>query len=32
MRLALYLGDLNQQRCQALLFKIMNEKINHWWD
>lgn len=32
MRLALRLGDLNQSRCQALLFKILNEKINHWWD
>lgn len=32
MRLALYLGDLNQKRCQALLFKIMNDKIGHWWD
>ena len=31
-RLALYLGDLNQQRCQTLLFKIMNDKIGHWWD
>jgi hypothetical protein len=32
MRLALYLGDLNQKRCQTLLFKIMNDKIGHWWD
>jgi hypothetical protein len=32
MRLALRLGDLNQSRCQALLFKILNEKINRWWD
>jgi hypothetical protein len=32
MRLALRLSDLNQSRCQALLFKILNEKINTWWD
>jgi hypothetical protein len=32
MRLALRLSHLNQSRCQALLFKILNEKINHWWD
>ena len=32
MSLALRLGDLNQSRCQALLFKILNEKINRWWD
>lgn len=30
--LALHLGHLNQKRCQALLFSIMNERINHWWD
>ena len=32
MRLALYLGNLNQKRCQALLFSIMNERVTHWWD
>jgi hypothetical protein len=32
MRLALYLGHLNQKRCQALLFNIMNERVTHWWD
>ena len=32
MRLALYLGNLNQKRCQALLFSIMNEGVTHWWD
>jgi len=32
MRLALRLSDLNQSRCQTLLFKILNEKINTWWD
>jgi len=32
MELALRLSDLNQSRCQALLFKILNEKINRWWD
>ena len=32
MRLALYLGNLNQKRCQALLFSIMNERVSHWWD
>jgi hypothetical protein len=32
MRLALRLGDLNQSRCQTLLFKILNKKINTFWD
>lgn len=32
MELALRLSDLNQSRCQALLFKILNYKINRWWD
>jgi hypothetical protein len=32
MILALELGMLNQSRCQKLLFKILNEKINTWWD
>jgi hypothetical protein len=32
MRLALHLGHLNQKRCQALLFNIMNERVTHWWD
>ena len=32
MRLALKLGMLNQSRCQTLLFKILNEKINTFWD
>jgi hypothetical protein len=32
MKLALKLGDLNQSRCQTLLFKILDNKINHWWD
>lgn len=32
MRLALMLSDLNQKRCQALLFKVLNYKINYWWD
>jgi hypothetical protein len=31
-RLALRLSDLNQKRCQTLLFKILDEKINRWWD
>ena len=32
MNLALKLSDLNQKRCQTLLFKILDEKIRHWWD
>lgn len=32
MELALKLSDLNQKRCQTLLFKILDNKINHWWD
>ena len=31
-RLCLYVGMYNQEKCQKLLFKILNEKINHWWD
>jgi len=32
MHLALQLSHLNQNRCQTLLFKILDEKIQHWWD
>jgi hypothetical protein len=32
MKLAISLGDLNQKRCQTLLFKILDEKINLFWD
>lgn len=32
MELALKLSDLNQKRCQTLLFKVLDNKINHWWD
>jgi hypothetical protein len=32
MSLAIHLSHLNQKRCQTLLFKILNEKINYWWD
>jgi len=32
MKLALFLSYRNQKRCQTLLFKILNEKINYWWD
>lgn len=32
MELALRLSDLNQSRCQKLLFKILDYKINTWWD
>lgn len=32
MHLALRLSDLNQKRCQTLLFKILDYKINRWWD
>lgn len=31
-RLCLYVGQYNQEKCQKLLFKVLNEKINHWWD
>lgn len=30
--IALYLSQYNHERCHNLLFKILNEKINHWWD
>ena len=29
---AMELGRVNQKRCQDLLFKILNEKINSFWD
>lgn len=31
-RIALYLGMVNDERARTLLFKILNERINHWWD
>ena len=31
-RLSLLVSRENQLRAQSLLFKIMNEKINGWWD
>jgi hypothetical protein len=31
-RLCLYVGRKNEERAQSLLFKIINEKINGWWD
>ena len=30
--IAMNISHLNQQRAQNLLFKIMNENINRWWD
>lgn len=32
MLLASKVADMNQQRCKRLLFKILNEKIEGWWD
>ena len=32
MKLAIFLSHRNQKRCQSLLFKILDEKINYWWD
>ena len=31
-RLAMSVSHENQKRCQALLFRILNEKSNWWWD
>lgn len=31
-KLAMVLAQYNQQRCHDLLFKVLSEKINHWWD
>ena len=31
-RLCLYVGQYNQEKCQKLLFRILSEKITHWWD
>lgn len=30
--LAMNVGRYNQTKCQTLLFKILNEKIQHFWD
>jgi hypothetical protein len=30
--IAMNIGHINQQRAQDLLFKIMNENINGWWN
>jgi hypothetical protein len=30
--IAMWIGNENQKRAQTLLFKIMNEKIQGWWD
>ena len=31
-RIAMNIGHINDERAQDLLFKIMNENINKWWD
>ena len=31
-KLAMSLSHFNQQRAQELLFKVLNNKINSWWD
>jgi hypothetical protein len=31
-KLAMKLAHYNQKRCQDLLFKVLNERINNWWD
>jgi hypothetical protein len=31
-KLCMFVGRENGQRAQLLLFKIMDEKIKHWWD
>ncbi len=31
-RIAMSIAQYNQKRAQDLLFKIMNEQINSWWD
>jgi len=31
-RIAMNIGHINDKRAQDLLFKIMNENINKWWD
>ena len=31
-RVAMNIGHINEQRAHNLLFKIMNENINKWWD
>lgn len=30
--LALHVAQENEKRCQALLFRILNERSNWWWD
>ena len=29
---AMIMGDLRQKKCQELIFKIMGQNINSWWD
>jgi hypothetical protein len=29
---AMVMGDLRQTKCQELIFKLMNQNINKWWD
>ncbi len=29
---AMALAHFNQERCQTLLFKILDERVNRWWD
>jgi hypothetical protein len=31
-RLAMAVSLENQKKCQALLFRILSERINWWWD
>ena len=30
--IAMNISHINQKRAQDLLFKILNENINRWWD
>jgi len=30
--IAMNIGNINQQRAQDLLFKIMNERVKFWWE
>jgi hypothetical protein len=32
MRIAMNIGRINHDRARNLLFKLMNENIEKWWD
>ena len=31
-KLAFRVSDYNQQKCERIFWKLMHDKLNHWWD